>query len=108
MAHKFKKRIIFFLGILLTGATGTFGNYIRTNYTKSESLLVSYARADTPPATTCDLTQWTQQQCDVYFSCDGCDGGCCSGGPSDSGTDGSGDAGACDGGGCACSGGCDA
>lgn len=89
-----KKRTLFFLSVLVAGVLGLIGGHFRSNYSQKNSLLVNTAKADVPPSASCDLNNWTQVQCDCYFTGVGCSGsdGCCSGPTNDTGVDASTDA----------------
>lgn len=71
MVYSIRKRILFFIGIFVTGLVGVVSNYVRTHYSKSGSLIAPTANADVN-ATTCDLTIYTQAQCDNYYDPGGC------------------------------------
>lgn len=70
MIYSIRKRILFFVGVFVTGLVGILSSHIRTQFSKNDSLIVSTAHADVNSAT-CDLTRYTQAQCDNYYSCDG-------------------------------------
>lgn len=48
MIKKAQKRVLFLVGIMLTGLLGAAVNYVRTNYSKEESSLFSTVHADIP------------------------------------------------------------
>ncbi len=91
MAVKLKKRALLLMSILFTGIIGLWNTYVRSS-TPADSLILSIARADAPPACGYCGCSWTDSQCDVYYSCSGDgdggsssgNGGCC-GDASDSG-----------------------
>lgn len=85
MVIQMRKKIVFFLGIFVAGILSTIGNYFRSNYSKSESLLAPHARADV----VCNQALWSDAQCISYFGGGdgggggvGGDGGCCADGSS--------------------------
>lgn len=103
-----RKKILFFIGIFLTGLIGIFSGYMRTNYSKSGSLIIPNVRADVAACGWCGCP-YTNLQCDnhqMFGDGDGCCGGdgpsaacaCGTGGDSDSGGGGGG------GGACSCAG----
>jgi hypothetical protein len=78
MAVKLKKRAIFLMSILFTGILGLWNTYFRSS-TPADSLILSIARADAPPACGYCGCNWTDSQCDVYYGDGGGGdgGGCC-------------------------------
>lgn len=70
MTRIIKKKTLFLLSVLFTGLVGLLGSYLRTNYSKADSLIVPAARADTP-APTCSSCgcAYTEDQCNNYWTC---------------------------------------
>lgn len=65
------KKVVFFAGIFIASLLSMIGNYFRSNYSKSESLLAPDAHADL----VCNQSLWTDAQCINYYSGGGGDGG---------------------------------
>lgn len=67
MIHNIKRKTLFFVGIFLTGLLGILNSYMRTNYSKSNSLVVPTANADVPSACSSCGCPWTESECAVYY-----------------------------------------
>jgi hypothetical protein len=66
MFQSVKKRTLLFLSIVVAGLWGILSNYIRTNYSKHDSLLISSAHADVQDY------DWTTYQDSGGDGCGGC------------------------------------
>ncbi len=63
------RKLLFLVGVSLAGILGILGSYTRTNYSKSGSLVVPKAQADTPPTCASCGCAYTEDQCVTYWSC---------------------------------------
>ena len=69
MVRGIRKKMLFFVGIFLTGMFGTVNSFMRTNYSKNNSLITPKARADTPSSCGWCGCPWTDAQCTIYHAC---------------------------------------
>lgn len=67
MIRNIRRKTLFFIGIFLTGLLGILNSYTRTNYSKSNSLIVPTANADVPSTCGSCGCPWTESQCIVYY-----------------------------------------
>jgi len=84
-----RKKILFFIGIFLTGLIGILSGYMRTNYSKSSSLIAPNVRADVVVCGWCGCP-YTNLQCDNYATFGDGDGCCGDASDASGGSDGEG------------------
>ncbi len=67
MVRIIRRKFLFIVGILITGLLGSINSYMRTNYSKSNSLIAPTANADIPPVCGSCGCPWTESECTVYY-----------------------------------------
>jgi len=66
MVQRAKKRTLFWMGVFITSLVGLVSGYVRTNYSKDNSL-IPVAHADTTASDPSCAYPYSMVQCDVYF-----------------------------------------